>query len=75
MSNLINDVIKENIAEEVVMMAEDNIWNVINAIVDDFGIDKLPRLLPGRSLKINSDAMIDALINLRFEEKLVWMKI
>jgi len=69
MSNLVNDAIKEEIMEDILEMADKDIWNVIFAIEKEFGIDKLPRLLPGRGLKINSDVMIDALIDLRFEAR------
>ena len=38
MSNLVNETIKENIASDVYDMANDDIWNVIHAIADDYGI-------------------------------------
>ena len=42
MSNIVNDTIKDQIADDVCAMANDDIWNVIHAIADDYGIDKLP---------------------------------
>ena len=42
MSNLINDTIVDKIADDVYDLAADDIWNVIHAIANDYGIDKLP---------------------------------
>ena len=42
MSNIVNETIKDQIADDVCAMANDDIWNVIHAIADDYGIDKLP---------------------------------
>ena len=65
MSNLINDGIKEEIMEDILEMAEKDIWNVIFAIGNEFGIDKLP------DPALGNDGMIDRLFELRFEERLV----
>ena len=65
MSNLINDGIKEEIMEEILEMADKDIWNVIFAIGNEFGIDKLPNPALG------DEGMIDRLFELRFEERLV----
>lgn len=62
MSNLINENIKENIAEEVCNMAEKDIWNVIFAIQNEFGIANVPSPVNGK------EGFIDALIELRFDE-------
>ena len=61
MSNLINDAIIENIAEDVCEMAEKDIWNVIFAIENEFGIENLPNPVDGE------EAFISKLIDLRFE--------
>jgi hypothetical protein len=61
MSNFVNDVLIENIAEEVSEMAEKDIWNVIFAIEKEFGIENLPNPVDGE------EAFIDKLIELRFE--------
>ena len=61
MSNLINDTILENIAEDVSKMAEKDIWNVIFAIEKEFGIENLPNPVDGE------EAFISKLIDLRFE--------
>ena len=61
MSNFVNDVLIENIAEEVSEMAEKDIWNVIFAIENEFGIENLPNPVDGE------EAFIDKLIELRFE--------
>ena len=42
MSNIVNDTIKDKIADDVYDLAADDIWNVIFAIANDYGIDKLP---------------------------------
>ena len=65
MSHLVNDSIKEEIMEEILEMAEKDIWNVIFAIGNEFGIDKLPNPALG------DEGMIDRLFELRFEERLV----
>jgi hypothetical protein len=61
MSNLVNETIKENIASDVYDMANDDIWNVIHAIADDYGIDKLPYCK-------DNDTFIDTLIALKVAE-------
>jgi len=65
MSNLINYGIKEEIMEEILEMADKDIWNVIFAIGNEFGIDKLP------DPALGDEGMIDRLFELRFEERLV----
>ena len=60
MSNFVNDVIIENIADDVCELYEDKgVWGVIDAIAEEFGNDKVPYS--------KDDDMIDALIELRFE--------
>ena len=65
MSNFINDGIKEEIMEEILEMADKDIWNVIFAIGNEFGIDKLP------DPALGDEGMINRLFELRFEERLV----
>ena len=65
MSNLINDGIKEEIMEDILEMAEKDIWNVIFAIGNEFGIDKLP------DPALGDEGMINRLFELRWEERLV----
>ena len=61
MSNLVNDVIIENIADDVCKLYEDKgVWGVIDAIAEEFGNDKVP-------YSKDDDEQIDALIELRFE--------
>ena len=61
MSNFVNDVIIENIADDVGELYEDKgVWGVIDAIAEEFGNDKVP-------YSKDDDDMIDALIELRFE--------
>ena len=61
MSNITNDNNLDGITTDVCAMADKDIWNVIHAIVDDYGIDKLPNPAGG------ADAMIDALIKLKYD--------
>ena len=61
MSNFVNDVIIEIIADDVCELYEDKgVWGVIDAIAEEFGNDKVP-------YSKDDDDMIDALIELRFE--------
>ena len=61
MSNFVNDVIIENIADDVCELYEDKgVWGVIDAIAEEFGNEKVP-------YSKDDDDMIDALIELRFE--------
>ena len=61
MSNLVNDVILENISEDVCELYNDKgVWGVIDAIAEEFGNDKVP-------YSKDDDEQIDALIELRFE--------
>ena len=61
MSNLVNDVIIENIADDVCELYSDKgVWGVIDAIAEEFGNDKVP-------YSKDDDEQIDALIELRFE--------
>jgi len=64
MSNLVNETIKENIAADVCAMADDDIWNVIFAISNEFGIDKLPYVK-------DNDTFIDTLIDLRYDARCI----
>jgi len=66
MSNLINDTILENIAEDVSKMAEKDIWNVIFAIEKEFGIENMPSP-KGMSWAEDCERFINKLIELRFE--------
>ena len=61
MSNLVNNVIIENIADDVCELYNDKgVWGVIDAIAEEFGNDKVP-------YSKDDDEQIDALIELRFE--------
>ena len=65
-SNLINESILENIAEDVSKMAENDIWNVIFAIEKEFGIENMPSP-KGMSWAEDCERFINKLIELRFE--------
>ena len=61
MSNLVNDVILENISEDVCELYNDKgVWGVIDAIAEEFGDFNVP-------FSKDDDEQIDALIKLRFE--------
>tara|TARA_Y200000002_G_scaffold130399_1_gene107444 strand:- start:10974 stop:11168 length:195 start_codon:yes stop_codon:yes gene_type:complete len=60
MSNEVNEMLMENILADVCEMASDDIWNVINDIASNYGIDKLPYCK-------DNDTFIDRLVELRFE--------
>lgn len=62
MSNLVNERIKEEILEDVMVMAEEDIWNVIFALTDEFGTSSIPK-------NISREGFINQLVELRFEEK------
>jgi hypothetical protein len=63
MSNLINDGIKEEIMEEILEMADKDIWNVIFAISNEFGIENVP------SPEGGEHGFIAKLFELRFEAR------
>ena len=65
MSNCVNEGIKERILEDVLELKGNDIWNVIFAIGNEFGIDKLPNPADGE------DGMINRLVDWRFEEALI----
>jgi hypothetical protein len=64
MSNVVNEKIKEELLEDVKVMAEDDIWSVIFAIQDEFGTHMMPE-------DISIEGFINQLVELRFEEKCV----
>jgi hypothetical protein len=62
MSNQVNDNIKEDIMENILEMADKDIWNVIFAIEKEFGIQNVPSPVGGEH------GFIAKLFELRFEE-------
>lgn len=65
MSNLVNDSIKEEIMEDILEMADKDIWNVIFAIEKEFGIAEVPSPVGGEQ------GFIAKLFELRFEARCV----
>ena len=65
MSNEVNERIKEDILEEIYEMADKDIWNVIFAIQNEFGIENMPSPTGGEH------GFIAKLFELRLEERLV----
>ena len=47
MSNQVNDNIKEEIMEDILALADKDIWNVIFAIEKEFGIAEVPSPVGG----------------------------
>ena len=66
MSNQVNEMIQEQILDDVLDLAKDDIWNVIFAIQNEFGIENLPNPADGE------DGFINRLVELRFEERCAW---
>lgn len=60
MSNIVNDNNIDAITTDVCAMADNDIWDVIYAIKNDYGIDKMPH-------KLDTDALIDTLIKLKYD--------
>ena len=67
MSNQVNDKIKEEIMEDILEMADKDIWNVIFAIENEFGIKHIPSP-NGMSFSNDCERFIAKLFELRFEE-------
>ena len=65
MSNLVNDTIKEEIMEDILEMADKDIWNMIFAIEKEFGIAEVPSPVGGEQ------GFIAKLFELRFEARCV----
>lgn len=66
MSNQVNEMIQEQILDDVLELKGDDIWNVIFAIENEFGVDKLPN--PGDG----EDGFINRLVELRFDALCAW---
>lgn len=65
MSNCVNERIREDILEDVIELKGNDIWNVIFAIENEFGIANVPSPVNGE------EGFINKLVELRFEEALV----
>ena len=65
MSNEVNERIKEEILEEIYEMADKDIWNVIFAIQNEFGIENMP------SPEGGEHGFIAKLFELRFEARCI----
>ena len=70
MSDLVNDSIKEEIMEDILEMADKDIWNVIFAIENEFGIEHIPSP-KGMSFKNDCERFIAKLFELRFEARCI----
>ena len=66
MSNQVNEMIQEQILDDVLELKGDDIWNVIFAIENEFGGDKLPNPADGE------DGFINRLVELRFDALCAW---
>ena len=63
MSNHINEIVQEQILDDVLELKGNDIWNVIFAIENEFGIENLPNPADGE------DGFINKLVELRFEAR------
>ena len=63
MSNHNNEIVLEQITDDVLELKGNDIWNVIFAIENEFGIDNLPNPADGE------DGFINRLVELRFEAR------
>ena len=70
MSDLVNDQVKEEIMEDILEMAEKDIWNVIFAIEKEFGIQNMPSP-KGMNLAEDCERFINKLFELRFEARCI----
>ena len=66
MSNQVNEIIQEQILDDVLELKGDDIWNVIFAIENEFGIENLPNPADGE------DGFINRLVELRFDALCAW---
>ena len=61
MSNQVNEMILEQILDDVLVLAKDDICNVVDAIKDEFGIVNLP------VVSNDEDRIINKLVELRVD--------
>jgi len=66
MSNQVNEMILEQILDDVLVLAKDDICNVVDAIKDEFGIENLPVVIN------DEDSIINKLVELRFDALCAW---
>ena len=66
MSNQVNEMILEQILDDVLVLAKDDICNVVDAIKDEFGIENLPVVIN------DEDSIINKLVELRFDALCGW---
>ena len=66
MSNQVNEMILEQILDDVLVLAKDDICNVVDAIKDEFGIENLPVVIN------DEDNIINKLVELRFDALCAW---
>ena len=66
MSNQVNEMILEQILDDVLVLAKDDICNVVDAIKDEFGIENLPVVID------DEDVLINKLVELRFDALCAW---
>ena len=66
MSNQVNEMILEQILDDVLVLAKDDICNVVDAIKDEFGIENLPVVVN------DEDSIINKLVELRFDALCAW---
>ena len=72
MSNQVNEMIQEQILDDVLVLAKDDICNVVDAIKDEFGIENLPLVRPKGPYIDDEDILINRLVELRFDALCAW---
>ena len=70
MSDIVNDSIKEEIMEDILEMADKDIWNVIFAIEKEFGVQNMPSP-KGMNWAEDCERFINKLFELRFEARCI----
>ena len=66
MSNQVNEMILEQILDDVLVLAKDDICNVVDAIKDEFGIENLPVVIN------DEDSIFNKVVELRFDALCAW---
>ena len=73
MSNQVNEMILEQILDDVLVLYKGDVWNVFNAIKQEFGDENLPCLWEQVSDHPDGDdGFINKLVELRFDALCAW---
>ena len=75
MSNQVNERILEQILDDVLVLANGDMRNVVNAIKDEFGVENLPFVVDDKQKAFviaEEDSLISKLVELRFDALCAW---